>query len=60
LHSAGAVIDVRQIDLVTTASVAGITADTFEGLAADAKSNCPISKALAAVPISLHATFTTA
>jgi osmotically inducible protein OsmC len=60
LHSAGAIIDVRAIDLITTASVVGITPDEFEVLAGDAKSNCPISKALAAVPISLSATLTPA
>jgi osmotically inducible protein OsmC len=56
LHSAGAVIDVSKIELVTNAVVAGLTADEFAQLAADAKKNCPVSKALAAVPISLQAT----
>lgn len=60
LHSAGAVIDVSKIELVTNVAAAGLTDEEFQRLAADAKSNCPISKALAAVPISLEATLTAA
>jgi osmotically inducible protein OsmC len=44
-----------EIRLVTKARVAGIDAPTFRALADDAKQNCPVSKALSAVPISLDA-----
>ena len=44
-----------EIRLVTKARVAGIDAKTFRALADDAKQNCPVSKALSAVPISLDA-----
>ena len=44
-----------EIRLVTKARVAGIDAKTFRALADDAKQNCPVSKALSAVPISLNA-----
>jgi osmotically inducible protein OsmC len=36
--------------------VAGIDDVTFQGLAADAKKNCPVSKALAAIDIGMKAT----
>ena len=44
------------IRLVTKASVPGIEAARFRAVAEDAKANCPISKALSAVPITLEAT----
>jgi lipoyl-dependent peroxiredoxin len=44
------------ITLTTVADVAGITQEQFLTIAEDAKANCIISKALAAVPITLHAT----
>ena len=37
------------------ATVPGIDAAKFRALADDAKQNCPVSKALSAVPISLDA-----
>ena len=37
--------------------VPGLSADAFEAAAQDAKANCPVSKALAATPITLEATF---
>ena len=43
------------IRLVTRAVVPGIDAAQFRALADDAKVNCPVSKALSAVPISLQA-----
>ncbi len=43
------------IKLVTQASVKGIDLDTFLKFANGAKQNCPVSKALAAVPIELEA-----
>jgi osmotically inducible protein OsmC len=46
---------IPKIELVTRAQVPGITAERFAALAADAKSNCPVSKALAGVDITLDA-----
>lgn len=43
------------IDLVCEAEVSGVDADAFAGYAAKAKDGCPISKALASVPITLDA-----
>jgi osmotically inducible protein OsmC len=40
---------VTKIELVTEADVPGISKDKFSALANEAKANCPISKALAAV-----------
>lgn len=45
-----------QIRLKVDAQVPGIDEATFQSIAADAKTNCPVSKALSAVPISLQAT----
>ena len=41
--------------LLVSAKVPGITDDEFQNLAADAKANCPVSKALAGIPITLEA-----
>lgn len=46
---------ITQIHLNTTASVPGIAADEFQRVAEGTKSGCPVSKALASVPISLTA-----
>lgn len=43
------------IKLVCKASIQGIDQDLFQALANDAKKNCPVSKALAAVNIELEA-----
>jgi lipoyl-dependent peroxiredoxin len=43
------------IRLKTRAKVPGIEAARFRALADDAKQNCPVSKALSAVPITLEA-----
>jgi lipoyl-dependent peroxiredoxin len=43
------------IRLKTRAKVPGIDAARFRALADDAKQNCPVSKALSAVPITLEA-----
>lgn len=40
---------ITKIDLVTEANVPGISGDKFAELAAQAKANCPVSKALSAV-----------
>jgi len=42
--------------LLVTASIPGMDDATFQGFAEDAKANCPISQALAGVPITLEAT----
>jgi osmotically inducible protein OsmC len=44
-----------RIDLVTNASVPGIDAATFQKVATEAKENCPVSKALKAIEITLSA-----
>lgn len=41
---------ISKIELVCRAEVAGVDAEKFAELASAAKANCPISKALAAVP----------
>jgi lipoyl-dependent peroxiredoxin len=46
---------ISRIDLVTEGSVPGIDAETFEKWAEEAKRNCPVSKALQAVEITLTA-----
>jgi osmotically inducible protein OsmC len=46
---------IPRIELKTRASIPGLDADKFAALAADAKQNCPVSKALAGVQISLDA-----
>jgi osmotically inducible protein OsmC len=46
---------ITRIDLVTRARVPGIGADEFASIAGAAKAGCPVSKALAAVDITLDA-----
>jgi osmotically inducible protein OsmC len=46
---------ITRIDLVTNASVPGIDAAGFQKVAMEAKENCPVSKALKAVEITLSA-----
>ena len=41
--------------LLVSAKVAGISEEDFQKLAADAKANCPVSQALAGIPITLEA-----
>ncbi|QWP76440.1 OsmC family protein [Lysobacter sp. K5869] len=45
-----------QIRLKVKAQVPGIDSAKFQAIAEDAKANCPVSKALSAVPMSLEAT----
>jgi osmotically inducible protein OsmC len=47
---------ITRIELETSADVTGVDDTTFQALAADAKKNCPVSKALAATEIKLKAT----
>jgi len=49
---------INRIDLTATAIVDGIEEELFREIAEKVKQTCPISKALAAVPINLHATLT--
>ncbi|KRG76944.1 peroxiredoxin [Stenotrophomonas chelatiphaga] len=44
-----------QITLKVKAKVPGIEAEKFRAIADDAKQNCPVSKALSAVPVALEA-----
>jgi osmotically inducible protein OsmC len=46
---------ISAIRLKVTAKVPGIDEAKFRGIADDAKQNCPVSKALSAVPIALQA-----
>jgi osmotically inducible protein OsmC len=46
---------IPRIELRTRATIPGIDAGKFAALAEDAKQNCPVSKALAGVEISLDA-----
>ncbi len=41
--------------LLVSAKVPGLNEDEFQRLAEDAKANCPVSKALAGIPITLEA-----
>ncbi|RPE81052.1 OsmC family protein [Vulcaniibacterium tengchongense] len=47
---------ISRIRLRVEADVPGLEASRFQPIAEDAKANCPISKALKAVPIELEAT----
>jgi osmotically inducible protein OsmC len=51
---------VNKIELETVANVPGLDDAGFQKIAQDAKANCPISKALAAVDIQLKATLVAA
>jgi osmotically inducible protein OsmC len=46
---------IPKIELTTRATIPGITAERFAALAEDVKVNCPVSKALASVEITLDA-----
>jgi lipoyl-dependent peroxiredoxin len=48
--------EIPAIELTTTAVVAGVSEDEFQKLATSAKENCPLSRALRAVPMTLNAT----
>lgn len=47
---------IERIALTTRASVPGVSEAEFQRLAAEAKANCPVSRALAGVQIELEAT----
>lgn len=44
---------ITSIELAVTATVPGLDKEAFASIAADAKANCPVSKALSGVPIHL-------
>ncbi len=56
LEKVGEGFQITRIELTTVASVPGIDDATFQSTANGAKENCPVSKALAGVQISLDAT----
>lgn len=49
-------LGITKIDLTTRVDAPGLSAADFQAMADDAKANCIVSKALAAVPITLQAT----
>jgi osmotically inducible protein OsmC len=55
LQKDGAGFTIKNIGLDLHAKVSGIDDATFQKIAAAAKANCPLSKALAATPITLTA-----
>jgi osmotically inducible protein OsmC len=55
LDKVGEGFGITKIDLVTEAEVPGIDEATFQAQAKGAKENCPVSKALKGVDISLNA-----
>jgi len=55
LDKVGDGFGITKIDLETEAEVPGIDEATFQQTAKGAKENCPVSKALASVPITLNA-----
>jgi len=52
----GAAFAITRIELVASAGVPGIDDARFQKFVADAKENCPVSKALAAIEIRVKAT----
>jgi osmotically inducible protein OsmC len=56
LDKIGESFSITRIELRTSAEIPGIDDAAFQKLAADAKQNCPVSKALAGTQIGLRAT----
>ena len=56
LEKIGEAFAITRIELDTSAQIPGIDEATFQKHAADAKQNCPVSRALAGTKISLKAT----
>lgn len=56
LDKTGDTFTIARIELRTSADIPGIDNATFQKYAADAKQNCPVSKALAGTQIGLKAT----
>jgi osmotically inducible protein OsmC len=59
LDKDGPGFSITTIELTTVASVPGLDAAKFQGIAEETKKNCPVSKALAGVKISLKASLAT-
>lgn len=59
IEKIGEAFSITQIELETEAEIPDIDDATFQQYAQGAKENCPLSKALASVPISLTAKLTT-
>lgn len=57
LELVGAGSQITRIDLQTHGDIPGLAAAEFTRFAEDAKANCIVSKALAAVPMTVTATF---
>ncbi len=55
LDKAGEGFKISKIQLETAAEVGGIDEDTFQKIAEDSKTNCPVSKALAGAEITIQA-----
>ena len=55
ISKVGAGFAITSIALDVEARVKGLAVDQFQALAEGAKTNCPVSKALSATPISLNA-----
>ncbi|MGA9421894.1 MAG: OsmC family protein [Rhodanobacteraceae bacterium] len=58
LEKDGHAYAITRIELATAVAVSGIEEEAFQKIANDAKTNCPVSKALAGVEIRLDATLT--
>jgi osmotically inducible protein OsmC len=56
LDKDGDAFKISSIALTTTADVPGLEKAKFDAIAEETKKNCPVSKALAATPITLKAT----
>ena len=56
LDKVGPGYEITSIELTTKAVVPSVSAEEFQRIATSAKENCPLSKALKAVPITLSAT----
>ncbi len=56
LDKGAAGFSITRIDLDTVGEVPGIDEARYQEIAAEAKANCPVSRALAAVDITLNAT----
>ena len=55
LEKVGDAFSITKIDLETEAEIPGIDDPTFQKHAQDAKQNCPVSKALGAIEVTLDA-----
>jgi osmotically inducible protein OsmC len=60
LDKVGEGFSITGIDLTTRGQVPGISEPEFRQLAEEARTNCPVSRALAAVPMTLKASLSSA